>query len=178
MDKPVIDIIAGARPNFVKIAPIIWAFQRYNSNKVNLNIRLVHTGQHYDYEMSEVFFEELQIPQPDIFLNCGSVSNNDVSAKILMSYAKLLTEHKPSLTMVVGDVDSTMACAIAAKKKGVDVAHVEAGIRSWDWSMPEEINRVITDSISDIFFTTSEGAGENLIRNGVSKKESFWSGIL
>ncbi|MDA7657837.1 UDP-N-acetylglucosamine 2-epimerase (non-hydrolyzing) [Verrucomicrobia bacterium] len=162
MVRKVIDIIAGARPNFMKIAPIIRAFERSS-----LSFRLIHTGQHYDQKMSGDFFTELGIPDPDINLEVGSGTQAEQAAGIMIGYEKVLLESPSSLCLVVGDVTSTMACAISAQKLKIPVAHVEAGIRSGDWGMPEEINRLVTDSIANYFFTTSEVANENLRRSGV-----------
>ncbi|MGX1024400.1 non-hydrolyzing UDP-N-acetylglucosamine 2-epimerase [Psychroflexus sp. MBR-150] len=161
-----ITIIAGARPNFMKIAPIIHAFKKAKSQDKNINYRLVHTGQHYDEKMSETFFRQLNIPKPDINLACGGGSQAQQTAAIMLAFEKELLTHHSDLVMVVGDVTSTMACSIVAKKLNIKVAHVEGGIRSWDRSMPEEINRMLTDSITDLFFTTSTLAGKNLINEG------------
>jgi UDP-N-acetylglucosamine 2-epimerase (non-hydrolysing) len=162
-----VDIIAGARPNFMKIAPIIRAIQARKAAGGPLRFRLVHTGQHYDERMSGDFFRQLGIPAPDVNLEVGSGTAAEQTASILVRYEKLLMERKPALCLVVGDVTSTMACAIAAQKLWVPVAHVEAGIRSGDWTMPEEINRMVTDSITNLFFTTSDVANANLKRAGV-----------
>ena len=171
-----VDIIAGARPNFMKIAPIINAIKKSQRNGGNLSFRLVHTGQHYDPKLSGSFFEQLNIPHPDINLNVGSGTQAEQTGAIMIRYEKLLTNEPSQLCMVVGDVTSTMACAISAQKIGVPVAHVEAGIRSGDWSMPEEINRMITDSITNYFFTTSTTANENLIKANVRKENIFFVG--
>ena len=150
-----IDLIAGARPNFMKISPIIDAIQGAASRGKKIRFRLIHTGQHYDKNMSDSFFEQLGIPQPDVNLGAGGGTQAEQTAAIMIGYEKLLLEQgKPALCLVVGDVTSTMACAITAQKLHVKVAHVEAGIRSGDWSMPEEINRMVTDSITNFFFTT------------------------
>jgi len=170
-----IDIIAGARPNFIKIAPIIAAIEELNST--NLKYRLIHTGQHYDKNMSDSFFEQLNIPLPNYNLDCGGGTQSEQTGAIMIRYEKLISETVlPNLCLVVGDVTSTMACAIVARKNGVLVAHVEAGIRSNDWLMPEEINRVVTDSITNYFFTTSKTANENLIAQGVSNDKIFFVG--
>jgi len=161
--KKVIDIIAGARPNFMKIAPIIRALGRSE-----LSFRLIHTGQHYDRRMSGDFFAELGIPDPEINLEIGSGTQAEQAAGIMIGYEEVLLEERSDLCLVVGDVTSTMACAIAAQKLMIPVAHVEAGIRSGDWGMPEEINRLVTDSITNYFFTTSDVANENLRRSGVA----------
>lgn len=171
-----IDIIAGARPNFMKIAPIIKALQNDDKGVDHISFRLVHTGQHYDARMSEDFFLQLGIPKPHKNLEVGSGTQAEQTAAILTSYEKLLMNERTDLCLVVGDVTSTMACAITAKKLGVPVAHVEAGIRSGDWSMPEEINRVVTDSVSNYFFTTSETANKNLLKTGVEQNRIFFVG--
>jgi len=169
-----VDIIAGARPNFMKIAPIIHEFQ--NRNYPNLSFRLIHTGQHYDKRMSGDFFDQLNIPLPDVNLESGSGTQAEQTAKIMTRYEALLIDKPCDLTLVVGDVTSTMACSIAAKKMNIKVAHVEAGIRSFDLSMPEEINRMVTDSITDYFFTTSPLANENLGKLGVEEGSIFFVG--
>ncbi len=173
---PRIDLIAGARPNFMKIAPLIDAIKAAESRGGSLRYRLVHTGQHYDRAMSGSFFEELGIPDPDINLEVGSGTQAEQAAGIMVAYEKVLLKERSALCLVVGDVTSTMACAIAARKLGVPVAHVEGGIRSGDWSMPEEINRVVTDSITNWFFTTSETANENLRRAGIPDGHIFFVG--
>lgn len=171
-----IDIIAGARPNFMKIAPIIAEIEKFKALGARLDYRLVHTGQHYDKNMSDSFFEELGIPQPDINLCCGGGTQAEQAAQIMVEFEKDLKSHPADLVLVVGDVTSTMACSIVAKKMQVKVAHVEAGIRSFDLSMPEEINRMVTDAISDYFFTTSEIANKNLKRFGASDDQIFFVG--
>lgn len=163
-----LDIIAGARPNFMKIAPIIEAIKERQTHNSTLSYRLVHTGQHYDKAMSGSFFEELNIPDPDVNLEVGSGTQAEQTAAIMVRYEKLLLESPCDVCIVVGDVTSTMACSIAAKKLTIKVAHVEGGIRSFDRSMPEEINRMVTDSITDYFFTTSEVANQNLLTSGVN----------
>jgi len=171
-----IDLIAGARPNFMKIAPIIDAILKAAEQGENISYRLIHTGQHYDKNMSESFFEQLGIPNPDVNLNAGGGSQAEQTAAIMIGYEKLLISEKPSLCLVVGDVTSTMACAIVAQKLHVPVAHVEAGIRSGDWTMPEEINRLVTDAITNYFFTTSQIANENLGKSGVGDERIFFVG--
>ncbi len=171
-----IDIIAGARPNFMKIAPIIRAMEASQAVGGPLRHRLVHTGQHYDARMSGDFFVQLGIPRPDVNLEVGSGSQAEQTAAIMVRYEKLLLEARSDLCLVVGDVTSTMACAIAAQKLWVPVAHVEAGIRSGDWNMPEEINRMVTDAITNYFFTTSEVANANLRRAGVDEERIFFVG--
>ncbi len=162
-----ITLIAGARPNFMKIAPLIHAIQHAAAKGQDIHYRLVHTGQHYDKNMSDTFFEELHIPTPDVNLGCGGGTQAEQTAHIMVEFEKELLSHPSDLVLVVGDVTSTMACAIVAKKLNTRVCHVEAGIRSWDLSMPEEINRMVTDSLADYMFTTSEVANANLRRLGV-----------
>lgn len=171
-----ITLIAGARPNFMKIAPIIAAIEKAKKEGHSIDYRLVHTGQHYDQRMSKTFFEELNIPAPDVNLNCGGGSQAEQTAAIMVAFEKDLRENPTDLVVVVGDVTSTIACAITAKKEGVRVAHVEAGIRSYDLSMPEEINRMVTDSITDYFFTTSETANANLRKAGIPDDRIFFTG--
>jgi UDP-N-acetylglucosamine 2-epimerase (non-hydrolysing) len=163
-----ITIIAGARPNFIKIAPIIKAIEKKQSQGGDLSYRLVHTGQHYDKNLSDTFFEELNIPFPNANLEVKSGSQAEQTAAIMIAFEKELQNHPCDLVLVVGDVNSTMACAIVAKKMNVKVTHVEAGIRSGDMTMPEEINRIVTDSITDYFFTTSTWASENLLKYGAN----------
>jgi UDP-N-acetylglucosamine 2-epimerase (non-hydrolysing) len=171
-----IDLIAGARPNFMKIAPIIDAINAARAEGKNISYRLVHTGQHYDKNMSENFFEQLGIPHPDVNFNAGGGTQAEQTAAIMIAYEKLLMQDRSDLCLVVGDVTSTMACAITARKMLVPVAHVEAGIRSGDWSMPEEINRIVTDSITNYYFTTSEIANENLRKAGASESQIMFVG--
>ena len=171
-----IDLIAGARPNFIKIAPIIDAIKIAQSHGEIIKYRLVHTGQHYDKNMSGSFFEQLGIPLPDVNLEAGSGSQAEQTAKIMIMYESLLLQDPTNYCLVVGDVTSTMACSIVAKKMNVKVIHVEGGIRSWDLTMPEEINRMVTDSITDYFFTTSETANSNLINSGIKKENIFFVG--
>lgn len=171
-----IDIIAGARPNFMKIAPIIHALQARQAAGGPLRYRLVHTGQHYDARMSGDFFVQLGIPEPDVNLEVGSGTQAEQTASIMTRYERLLLDARSDLCLVVGDVTSTMACAIAAQKLCVPVAHVEAGIRSGDWTMPEEINRMVTDAITNWFLTTSEVANANLRRAGVGDERIFFVG--
>jgi UDP-N-acetylglucosamine 2-epimerase (non-hydrolysing) len=171
-----IDIVAGARPNFMKIAPIIRAFEASKAAGGHLRYRLIHTGQHYDPRMSGEFFRQLGIPDPDVNLEVGSGTQAEQTGAIMLRYESLLLESRSNLCLVVGDVTSTMACAIAAQKLHVPVAHVEAGIRSGDWRMPEEINRMVTDAITNWYFTTSEVAGANLRRAGVGDERIFFVG--
>lgn len=171
-----IDLIAGARPNFMKIAPIIDAIHKAQSKGRKISYRFVHTGQHYDKNMSQSFFEQLGIPVPQVNLGAGSGSQAEQTAAIMIGYEKLLLQDRADLCLVVGDVTSTMACSISAQKLHVKVAHVEGGIRSGDWTMPEEINRMVTDSITNYFFTTTEIANNNLLKAGISKDKIFWVG--
>ena len=158
----VIYLVAGARPNFMKIAPIVRAFQAQSA----LSFKIIHTAQHYDHDMNQVFFEELGIPQPDLFMGAGGSTHSQQTAKIMVAFEELLLEAPPAAVLVVGDVNSTLACSIVAKKLNIPVAHVEAGLRSGDMTMPEEINRLVTDSISDWFFVTEPSAVEHLRREG------------
>jgi UDP-N-acetylglucosamine 2-epimerase (non-hydrolysing) len=164
-------IIAGARPNFMKIAPIIKAITAYNSrcrdSEARLDFSLVHTGQHYDQKMSDIFFEELGIPAPDINLGVGSGSHAVQTANVMTKFEPVCLEQKPDWVVVVGDVNSTMACTLVCSKLGIKVAHVEAGLRSFDRTMPEEINRIVTDSLADLLLTPSSDADENLKREGI-----------
>ena len=173
-----ITLIAGARPNFMKIAAIVHAIERFNESRVEsqesrVEYRLVHTGQHYDKNMSDTFFEELGIPAPDVNLGCGGGTQAEQAAHIMVEFERDLMAHPTDVVLVVGDVTSTMACSIVAKKLNTKVCHVEAGIRSWDLTMPEEINRMVTDSLADYMFTTSEVANRNLIRQGAELVESL-----
>ncbi len=171
-----ITLIAGARPNFMKIAPVIHAIHKAQEQGKDINFRLVHTGQHYDKAMSDTFFEELNIPEPDANLGCGGGTQAEQTAAIMIAFEKELMENPTDLVVVVGDVTSTMACSIVAKKLNTKVAHIEAGIRSWDLSMPEEINRMVTDALTDYFFTTSEVANQNLRNTGVKEEQIFFVG--
>lgn len=179
-----ITIVAGARPNFMKIAPIIHAIEsrkpKVESQKSGgtdiIEYRLVHTGQHYDKKLSGTFFEELNIPAPDVNLEAGSGTQAEQTAAIMVAFEKELIANPTDLVIVVGDVTSTMACSITAKKLCTRVAHIEAGIRSFDLTMPEEINRMVTDSITDMFFTTSQVANENLRKAGVAEEKIFFVG--
>jgi UDP-N-acetylglucosamine 2-epimerase (non-hydrolysing) len=171
-----IDLIAGARPNFMKISPIIDAIKKARVAGKPVDFRLIHTGQHYDKKMSNDFFTQLGIPEPDINLGAGGGTQAEQTAAIMTGYEKFLMKEKPDLCLVVGDVTSTMACSIVARKMNVKVAHVEAGIRSGDWLMPEEINRVVTDSITNYFFTTSEIANRNLRKSGFGDDQIFFVG--
>ena len=171
-----IDLIAGARPNFMKIAPIIDAIKKSQSKGEKIEYRLVHTGQHYDKNMSGNFLEQLGIPYPDVNLEARGGTQAEQTAKIMIAYEELLQNQTTDFCLVVGDVTSTMACSISAKKSNIKVIHVEGGIRSGDLAMPEEINRIVTDSITDYFFTTSETANRNLINSGINKDQIFFVG--
>lgn len=165
-------LVAGARPNFMKIAPLLLPMKTHEK----LQPILLHTGQHYDFEMSEVMFRDLNLPKPDYFLGVGSASHAEQTAKIMIAFEKICFEQKPDTIVVVGDVNSTMACAIVAAKMNIKIAHIEAGLRSWDRTMPEEINRIVTDSMSDFLFTHCEDANENLIKEGVPNEKIHFVG--
>ena len=164
--------IVGARPNFMKIAPIMEQFGRSRG----IEPLLVHTGQHYDEKMSDLFFRELGIPEPDINLEVGSASHAVQTAEIMKAFEPVVLEYKPDAVLVVGDVNSTIACGLVAVKLGVKLVHIEAGLRSFDRSMPEEINRVLTDSISDLLFCTEQSGVDNLLREGITKGKIFLVG--
>ncbi|HWP45748.1 MAG TPA: UDP-N-acetylglucosamine 2-epimerase (non-hydrolyzing) [Candidatus Limnocylindrales bacterium] len=164
--------VVGARPNFMKMAPILKVMSSYP----RLNPILVHTGQHYDVTMSRAFFEDLELPEPDIYLGVGSGSHAAQTARIMVEFEKVLEQEKPNLIVVVGDVNSTLACSVVAAKLLVPIAHVEAGLRSFDRTMPEEINRVVTDALSEYLFTTSEDANLNLKREGIPEEKIFFVG--
>ncbi|MBP7051876.1 MAG: UDP-N-acetylglucosamine 2-epimerase (non-hydrolyzing) [Phycisphaerae bacterium] len=161
---PKVFLIVGARPNFMKMAPLFFAL----SEERMVEPLIVHTGQHYDYAMSQAFFEDLELPQPHHFLGTGSGSHAEQTARIMVEFEKVLQAEKPDLVVVFGDVNSTVACSLTAKKLLIPVAHVEAGLRSFDETMPEEINRRVTDAISDLLFTPSSDGDENLLREGVA----------
>lgn len=169
-------LVAGARPNFMKISPIISAINEAQSQGRNIDYRLVHTGQHFDKKMSQTFFQELNIPEPDINLECGGGSQAEQTAAIMIKFERELLSNPTDLVIVVGDVTSTLACAIVAQKLHTKVAHVEAGIRSGDWTMPEEINRMVVDAISNYFFTTTQNASETLIHSGIPAERVFLVG--
>lgn len=172
-----ITLVAGARPNFMKIAPIIRAIHDSNSKGAKTIVfRLVHTGQHYDEKLSQVFFTELGLPEPDVNLGAGSGTQAEQTARIMIEFEKDLSLHPTDLVVVVGDVTSTLACTIVAKKMNTRVAHVEGGIRSFDMAMPEEINRMVTDALADYFFTTTEVAGDNLKKMGIGEERIFFVG--
>jgi UDP-N-acetylglucosamine 2-epimerase (non-hydrolysing) len=164
--------IVGARPNFMKIAPLMAEYGKHGQ----IEPVLVHTGQHYDEKMSKLFFRELSIPEPDVNLEVGSASHAVQTAEIMKAFEPVVNEHKPDVVVVVGDVNSAIACGLVAVKLGVTLVHVEAGLRSFDRSMPEEINRVLTDSISDVLFCTEQSGVDNLIHEGVPPKKIFLVG--
>lgn len=164
--------VCGARPNFMKIAPLMRAY----ANEPSIEPLLVHTGQHYDEKMSKLFFDELDIPRPDINLEVGSASHAEQTARIMERFEPVVLEHKPDAVLVVGDVNSTIACALVAVKLGVDVIHVEAGLRSFDRTMPEEINRVLTDAISQVLLVSEPSGLENLRREGIPPERVHFVG--
>jgi UDP-N-acetylglucosamine 2-epimerase (non-hydrolysing) len=172
MRKKVI-LVAGARPNFMKIAPLMSEFKRHKSYFETL---LVHTGQHYDFEMSEIFFQNLKITKPDIYLNVGSDSHAAQTAKTMIAFEKILLKEKPDLIIVVGDVNSTVACSLVASKLNIKIVHVEAGLRSFDRTMPEEINRMVTDLLSDYLFVSEESGIRNLKREGINSDKVHFVG--
>ncbi|MDY0091965.1 MAG: UDP-N-acetylglucosamine 2-epimerase (non-hydrolyzing) [Candidatus Vecturithrix sp.] len=164
--------VAGARPNFMKIAPLMTEMKKSRG----IHPILVHTGQHYDEKMSKLFFEDLQLPQPDINLEIGSASHSVQTAKIMIAFEEVLVREQPDLVLVVGDVNSTIGCALPAVKLHIPVAHVEAGLRSFDRDMPEEINRVLTDAIAEYLFVTEPSGEKNLLREGISQEKIFFVG--
>ncbi len=172
-------LVAGARPNFVKIAPLLRAMNGFNETKRKFfEPILVHTGQHYDYEMSQVFFQDLELPEPDIYLGVGSGSHAKQTGRVMIEFEKILFKKKPDLIVVVGDVNSTLAAALATVKLHISIAHVESGLRSHDNAMPEEINRLLTDVISDYLFTPSLDANDNLKREGIAEEKVFFVGNI
>jgi len=166
--------VVGARPNFMKIAPLHFEFQKFSNS--NVNHLICHTGQHYDEQMSKVFFDEFELPVPDFYLGVGSGSHAEQTAKIMIEFEKVLLNEKPDLVIVVGDVNSTIACSLTAVKLGVKVVHIEAGLRSFDRTMPEEINRILTDAISDFLFVTEKSGIQNLLKEGIDKDKIFFVG--
>lgn len=166
--------VASARPNFMKVAPLLEAYKQYD----DVEAQLLHTGQHYDYEMSKIFFDELGIPAPDHHLGVGSGSHAEQTAKVMIAFEKVLRKEQPDWVVVVGDVNPTMACTIVANKMGVKVAHVEAGLRSYDRNMPEEINRVLTDSIADLLLTPSIDGNMNLVKEGIPERKIRFVGNI
>ena len=165
--------VVGARPNFMKVAPLHRALQQYTGS---IQHRILHTGQHYDEKMSKVFFDDLELPAPDIYLGVGSGSHAEQTATVMIGFEKVLRDMQPDLVIVVGDVNSTLACSITASKLGIPVAHVEAGLRSFDRDMPEEINRLVTDVLSDYLFVTEQAGLDNLAREGVPPEKVFFVG--
>ena len=165
-------LVAGARPNFMKIAPIQREMMKYPS----LAPLLVHTGQHYDEKMSKLFFQDLELPEPDVYLGVGSGTHTEQTARIMLAFEKVLETQKPDLVLVVGDVNSTAACSLVAAKMQIKIAHVEAGLRSFDRRMPEEINRMITDTLSDYLFVTEQSGLENLKKEGIADSKVFFTG--
>jgi len=168
-------LVAGARPNFMKVAPLFLEMNRHSSVFQPI---ILHTGQHYDYEMSKVFFEDLDLPEPHYFLGVGSGTHAEQTGKIMIEFEQVIQNENPALVVVFGDVNSTLACSVTAKKLFFPVAHVEAGLRSFDMTMPEEINRKVTDAVSDILFTPSKDGDENLIREGIEKKRIHFVGNI
>lgn len=172
-------LVAAARPNFMKIAPLIRAIATHNrSNENGIRPLLIHTGQHYDTNMSETFFQDLNIPAPDIHLGIGSGSHAEQTGRVMIAFEEILIREKPDIVIVVGDVNSTMACALAAVKLHIPVAHVEAGLRSFDRSMPEETNRLVTDTVADYLFTPSPDGDKNLLKEGIPKEKIFLVGDI
>ena len=167
--------VAGARPNFIKIAPLHRAFQEKKELFEHL---ICHTGQHFDKNMSKIFFEELEIPEPDFNLGVGSGSHADQTARIMIEFEKVLLQEKPDLILVPGDVNSTLACSVVASKMGLPVGHVEAGLRSFDREMPEEINRVVTDVLSDYLFVSEESGMVNLRKEGIPEEKIHFVGNI
>ena len=170
--KKIISVV-GARPNFMKVAPIHKAFQKYKNEVKHL---ICHTGQHYDKKMSKIFFEDLEMPQPDFYLGVGSGSHAEQTANVMIEFEKVLLAEKPDLIIVVGDVNSTVACSLVASKLNIKVAHVEAGLRSFDRTMPEEINRLLTDAISDYLFVSERSGLVNLKNEGIKEDKIFFVG--
>lgn len=164
--------VVGARPNFMKIAPLIDEMRKHS----DIEATLVHTGQHYDEKMSKLFFQDLGLPKPDVYLGVGSGGHGEQTGKVMIEFEKILNANKPDIVLVVGDVNSTIACGLVAVKMGVQLAHVEAGLRSFDRTMPEEINRILTDQISDYLFLTERAAKENLLREGISADKIHFVG--
>jgi UDP-N-acetylglucosamine 2-epimerase (non-hydrolysing) len=171
-------VVAATRPNFVKVAPLLEALHRADVNYPGLEIRFVHTGQHYDQRMSRSFFDELGLPRPDVDLGIGSGSHAEQTGNVMIAFERTLVDERPDWVIVVGDVNPTLACALAAKKLGIRVAHLEAGLRSRDWTMPEEINRVLTDVLCDALFTTDRSADANLRAEGIDPARIHFVGNL
>jgi len=171
--KGKIIIVAGARPNFIKIAPLMREFKKHRSL---FDVLIIHTGQHYSEEMSKSFFNDLELGEPDVYLGVGSGTHAIQTGKIMIEFEKVCLQVEPDLVIVVGDVNSTIACALVAAKLCIPIAHIEAGLRSFDRTMPEEINRILTDQISDYLFTTCEEANKNLTKEGISSNKIFFVG--
>jgi UDP-N-acetylglucosamine 2-epimerase (non-hydrolysing) len=175
-------LVVGARPNFMKVAPLIRAIDKRNSScpssLVTIHYSLIHTGQHYDDNMSDAFFRDLRLPNPDLHLGVGSGNHGEQTGRVLIEFERVLLKEQPDLVIVVGDVNSTLACALAAVKLRIPVAHVEAGLRSFDRKMPEEINRLLTDAISDYLFTPSPEGDENLAKEGIPPDKIFLVGDI
>lgn len=170
-------LVGGARPNFMKLAPLYEELKKQSSIlNSQFSIKIIHTGQHYDYKMSGIFFKELVLPEPDIFLGVGSGTQGEQTGKIMIEFEKAMLAEKPDLIIVVGDVNSTIACAVVASKLHIPIAHVEAGLRSFDRKMPEEINRIVTDVLSDYLFTTEPAGNKNLKKEGISEDKVFLVG--
>ncbi len=167
--------VVGARPNFMKVAPIVEEMKRREREFAPL---VVHTGQHYDAGMSDAFFRDLELPEPDVFLGVGSGTHAVQTAAVMERFEPVVVRERPDWVLVVGDVNSTLACALVCAKLGVKVAHVEAGLRSRDRTMPEEINRLLTDQISDLLFTTSEDADQNLLAEGIPRERIRFVGNI
>jgi len=170
--KKVISVV-GARPNFMKVAPLYREFKKYNDRLIHL---ICHTGQHYDEKMSKIFFEELELPQPDFYLGVGSGSHIEQIAGVMLQFEKIVSAERPDLVLVVGDVNSTFACSLVASRYGIKIAHVEAGLRSFDRAMPEEVNRILTDAIADYLFVTEKSGMTHLLQEGVGREKIFFTG--
>ncbi|KKM73613.1 hypothetical protein LCGC14_1408700 [marine sediment metagenome] len=171
-------LVGGARPNFIKIAPLIWELKKKHEKVDGIDYLFVHTGQHYDNEMSNIFLKDLDLPNPDINLRVGSASNAVQTANIMIRFEQVCINEQPDIAIVVGDVNSTIASTLVAAKLGIKTAHVESGLRSFDRTMPEEINRILTDSISELLFTTCRDADDNLRREGIPKEKIFFVGNI
>ncbi|MBI5463908.1 MAG: UDP-N-acetylglucosamine 2-epimerase (non-hydrolyzing) [Ignavibacteriales bacterium] len=165
--------VVGARPNFMKVGPLHRVIRQFPEKFLH---KVVHTGQHYDERMSKIFFEDLELPKPDFYLGVGSGSHSEQTAKVMIEFDHVVERERPDIVIVVGDVNSTVACSLVAVKKGIKVAHVEAGLRSFDRSMPEEINRIVTDAISELLFVSEPSGMTNLVREGISEKKAFFVG--
>jgi len=171
--------VVGARPNFMKIAPFIRAIEKHNAGQgPNVEHLLVHTGQHYDHQMSQTFFDALNIPAPDIHLGVGSGTHAEQVGNTMIAFEQVVDEQKPDWVVVVGDVNATLACSVTAKKQHVKVCHIEAGLRSGDWTMPEEINRLVTDRLSDLLLTPDKLSIENLLKEGVAREKIGFVGNI